>query len=102
MFVFATTNYLTLSPEESMSSASNFTFPENQIDTDGTIHETSCLGWLPLVAIMFVAVGYHIGLSPITWAYTGKINFEVLSRGNKAIKPISNIISDTTSDCCKI
>ena len=75
MFAFATTNYLTLSPEKSISLSTNLTFSENQIDINGASQEASCLGWLPLAAIMFVAVGYHIGLSPITWAYTGKINF---------------------------
>ena len=75
MFVFATTNYLTLSPKESRLSSTNFTSLENQIDNYDFSQGVSCLGWLPLAAIIFVAVGYHIGLSPITWAYTGKTNF---------------------------
>lgn len=30
-------------------------------------------GWLPLTAILLIAIGYQIGLSPIPWSYTGTV-----------------------------
>jgi hypothetical protein len=38
--------------------------------------------YLPLCAIIIAAIGYHIGLSPITWGYMGKTfsNFVVRSQ----------------------
>lgn len=47
-------------------------------DTDG-LHDVndeavdSVLNYLPLVAIVIAAIGFQIGLSPITWSYMGEI-----------------------------
>ena len=43
----------------------------------GPSHETAAevlRGWLPLVAIIMVALFYHIGLGPIPWSFAGKTN----------------------------
>ena len=31
--------------------------------------------YLPLCAIVLAAIGYHIGLSPITWSYMGTLAY---------------------------
>ena len=71
MFAFATTNYLN-SSSKAFEQSTNLTIIDSHPDTDETITVGQSIGWLPLAAIMLVAVGYHIGLSPITWSYTGK------------------------------
>ena len=75
MFAFATTNYL-ISSSKTFEQSTNLTIIDSPSDTNETIIVGQSIGWLPLVAIMLVAVGYHIGLSPITWSYTGKKKFE--------------------------
>ena len=79
MFAFATTNYLN-SSSKAFEQSTNLTIIDSHPDTDETITVGQSIGWLPLAAIMLVAVGYHIGLSPITWSYTGKKYMKVSNR----------------------
>ena len=72
MFIFATTNYLSPKSQIVDQSLVNITWSKNPSDLNEPDNESDSLGWLPLASIMLAAVGYHIGLSPITWAYTGK------------------------------
>ena len=71
MFAFATTNYLTTSSTVIENVSSNVTELKSSSDINESDIVDERLGWLPLAAIMFVAIGYHVGLSPITWSYTG-------------------------------
>ena len=73
MFMFATTNYLRASANIKELPQVNQSFEDTssqQKNVDSI--DAEALGWLPLVSIMLVAVGYHIGLNPIIWSYTGK------------------------------
>ena len=49
--------------------------------------------YLPLCAIVLAAIGYHIGLSPITWSYMGMLAY--LSRihwlGSKDVPTIVTV-----------
>ena len=61
-----------------------FEFPTNETKIMGQQNEsgqpsvsvddksTNFFTYLPLCAIILAAIGYHIGLSPITWSYMGK------------------------------
>ena len=86
MFMFATTNFLRSSSDTKQIERGNMSFPETAMqeqNIDSVIPET--LGWLPLVSIILVAVGYHIGLSPIIWSYTGKIPQDILIKRRRYI-----------------
>ena len=72
MFAFATTNYL-ISSSNTFEQSTNSTVIDSPSNVNETVIVGQSFGWLPLAAIMLVAVGYHIGLSPITWSYTGKL-----------------------------
>ena len=76
MFAFATTNYL-ISSSKTFEQSTNSTTNDSPSDSNETIIVGQSIGWLPLAAVMLVAIGYHIGLSPITWSYTGKNNIRV-------------------------
>ena len=48
----------------------------NQNETEQFLIEEdkpSFYNYLPLCAIILGAIGYHIGISPITWSYMGKL-----------------------------
>ena len=77
MFLFATTNYLNPTSEIVEQSSVNITMTGNPSDLTKFNNEGNSLGWLPLASIMLAAIGYHIGLGPITWAYTGKKFFQI-------------------------
>ena len=76
MFTFATTNYM-ISSSKAYEQSTNFTIIDSPLNINETVTVGQNIGWLPLAAIMLVAVGYHIGLSPITWSYTGKKHMKV-------------------------
>ena len=76
MFAFATTNYL-ISSSNTFEHSTNLTVIDSPSNISETVIVGQSFGWLPLAAIMLVAVGYHIGLSPITWSYTGKLIIEL-------------------------
>ena len=75
MFTFATTNYM-ISSSKTFEQSTNLTIIQSPSNINETVMVGQSIGWLPLAAIMLVAVGYHIGLSPITWSYTGKKKME--------------------------
>ena len=76
MFAFATTNYL-ISSGMTVEQSTNLTIIDDHSNINEPVIVGQSIGWHPLAAIMLVAVGYHIGLSPITWSYTGKKNMKV-------------------------
>ena len=51
--------------------------------------------YLPLCAIVLAAIGYHIGLSPITWSYMGKLAYLSLIHwlGSKDVPTIVTVFS---------
>ena len=56
---------------------SNETSSRNYNETfeaDFSIEDESynLISYLPICAIILAAIGYHIGLSPITWSYMGE------------------------------
>jgi len=51
---------------------------------------TSALGFLPLISVMVVAVGYQAGLGPIPWSYTSEL-YPVDVRGH--LSGLSNCIA---------
>ena len=56
---------------------SNETSSRNHNETfeaDFSIEDESynLISYLPICAIILAAIGYHIGLSPITWSYMGE------------------------------
>ena len=77
MFMFATTNFLDPSGDDILPLSGNNSMQHNLLEENENDSRHVVLGWLPLVAIMLIAIGYHIGLSPITWSYTGKLRMNV-------------------------
>ena len=69
-------NYL-LTNETSFESSTNETSIRNQNETLEANFEIederyNIISYLPICAIILAAIGYHIGLSPITWSYMGE------------------------------
>ena len=71
MFLFATTNYMTevsnMTSDGSINKTVEDSYHSNDIDT----LSADILGWTPLISVILVGIGYHLGLSPIIWSYTG-------------------------------
>ena len=70
-------NYSNLTNETFFEFFSNETSSRNQNETfeaDFSIEDESynLISYLPICAIILAAIGYHIGLSPITWSYMGE------------------------------
>lgn len=49
---------------------------------DGGNGDSGVGGYLPLVAVILIAVTYHIGLGPIPWSYTGKTKRDAIKKFN--------------------
>ena len=71
MFLFATTNYMTevsnMTSDGSINKTVEDSYHANDIDT----LSADILGWTPFTSVILVGIGYHLGLSPIIWSYTG-------------------------------
>ena len=79
--MFATTNFLNASYKMKEVTQLNQSSEDASSQQQNTVSiDLGALGWLPLVSIMMVAVGYHIGLNPIIWSYTGTHTLNMLSR----------------------
>ena len=58
-----------MTSDGSISKTVEDSYHENDIDT----MSADILGWTPLISVILVGIGYHLGLSPIIWSYTGMV-----------------------------
>ena len=75
MFMFAVSSFLNTNAGNILpignTSLQNVSIAAIEEDVDKV--RDVVLGWLPLTAILLIAIGYQIGLSPIPWSYTGTV-----------------------------
>ena len=90
MFLFATSNFLRPSSGKILPNFKNGSLPDILLEQDDGAYKQDILGLLPLVAIMLIAVGYHIGLNPIIWAYTGMFLYKI-GKFFRGLLPFKNI-----------